>query len=94
VARHQARADSDIDLLVDAPEDTSSFDFLRFKRLVEQVLGCDVDLISYGGPKPTLDDDIRHEIPLRWIARPPRSCYIKGWLEHVDEVVARGEDAC
>ena len=65
VARHQARADSDIDLLVEAPEGTSSFDFLRFKSLVEQALGREVGLISYGGLKPTLDDDIRREaVPL------------------------------
>lgn len=65
VARHQARADSDIDLLVEAPAGTSSFDFLGFKRLVEQVLGREVDLVSYGGLKPRLDDDIRREaVPL------------------------------
>lgn len=65
VARHQARPDSDIDLLVEAPEGTSSFDFLRFKSLVEQALGREVDLVSYGGLKPTLDDDIRREaVPL------------------------------
>ena len=65
VARHEARPDSDIDLLVETPEGTSSFDFLRFKSLVEQVMGREVDLVSYGGLKPTLDDDIRREaVPL------------------------------
>jgi uncharacterized protein len=65
VARHQARVDSDIDLLVEAPAGTSSFDLLGFKRLVEQVLGREVDLVSYGGLKPRLDDDIRREaVPL------------------------------
>lgn len=61
VARHQARPDSDIDLIVEAPAGTSSFDFIRFKQLIEQVLGRDVDLIDYGGLKPRLDDDIRRE---------------------------------
>jgi hypothetical protein len=64
VARHQARPDSDIDLIVEAPEGTSSFGFIRFKQLIEQVLGREVDLIDYGGLKPRLDDDIRREAVL------------------------------
>lgn len=59
VARRQARPDSDIDLIVEAPIGTSSFDFIRFKRLIERVLGRGVDLVDYGGLKPKLDDDIR-----------------------------------
>ncbi len=64
VARHEARADSDIDLLVDAPDGTSTFAFLRFKGLIEEVLGREIDLASYGGLKPELDDDIRREAVL------------------------------
>ena len=64
VARHQARQDSDIDLLVEAPSGTSSFGFIRFKQLIEQVLGREIDLVSYGGLKPKLDDDIRREAVL------------------------------
>lgn len=65
VARHQARPDSDIDLIVEAPAGTSSFDFIRFRQLIEQVLGREVDLVEYGGLKPKLDDDIRREaVPL------------------------------
>lgn len=64
VARHQAGQDSDIDLLIEAPEGTSSFGFIRFKQLMEQVLGREIDLISYGGLKPKLDDDIRREAVL------------------------------
>ena len=59
VARRQARDDSDIDLLVQAPAGTSTFAFIRFKLLIEEVLGRDVDLISHGGLKVGLDDDIR-----------------------------------
>ena len=61
VARRQARPDSDIDLLVEAPEGTSSFGFVRFKQLIEQVLGREIDLVSYGALKPKLDDDIRRD---------------------------------
>ncbi|WP_220454315.1 nucleotidyltransferase domain-containing protein [Nocardioides immobilis] len=64
VARHQARRDSDIDLLVEPPEGTSSFGFIRFTQLIEQVLGREVDLTSYGGLKERLDDDIRREAVL------------------------------
>lgn len=61
VARRQARPDSDIDLLVEAPEGTSSFGFIKFKQLLEQILGREIDLVSYGGLKPKLDDDIRRD---------------------------------
>lgn len=61
VARGQARAESDVDLLVKAPAGTSSFDFVRFERLLADVLGRQVDLVEYGGLKPDLDDDIRRE---------------------------------
>jgi len=64
VARREARADSDIDLIVEAPEGTSTFDFLRFRQLLEQVLGREIDLIEYGGLKPHLDDDIRRDTVL------------------------------
>lgn len=63
VARGDARPNSDIDLLVEAPEGTSTFGFLRFKQLIEQVLGREIDLVSYGGLKP-IDDDIRRDAML------------------------------
>jgi len=43
---------------------TSSFDFLRFKQLLESVLGRDIDLIDYRGLKPAIDDDIKREAVL------------------------------
>lgn len=64
VARGQARRDSDIDLIVKTPPGTSTFDFIRFKHLVEQVLGREIDLIDYDGLKPGLDDDIRRDAVL------------------------------
>jgi len=64
VARGEARQDSDIDLLVEAPEGTSSFGFVKFKQLIEQVLGRSIDLVDYGGLKPKLDADIRREAML------------------------------
>lgn len=64
VARGEARQGSDIDLLVEAPEGTSSFGFIKFKQLLERVLGREIDLVDYGGLKPRLDDDIRREAVL------------------------------
>lgn len=61
VARGEARTDSDVDLLVEAPAGTSSFDFLKFEHLLEQVLGRPVDLVEYGGLNPDLDADILRE---------------------------------
>jgi predicted nucleotidyltransferase len=64
VARHSARQDSDIDLLVAPPPDTSIGDLLAVRDLFAQVLGRPVDLITYGGLKPGLDDDIHREAVL------------------------------
>lgn len=64
VARHEAREDSDIDLLIEAPDGASSFDFVRFKQLIERVLGREVDLGSYGGLKANVGDDIRRDAVL------------------------------
>lgn len=61
IARGQADSASDVDLLVQAPAGTSSFDFVRFQRLLTDVLGRHVDLVEWGGLKPSLDDDIRRE---------------------------------
>jgi DNA-binding transcriptional ArsR family regulator len=64
LARGEARQNSDTDLRVDTPPTASSFEFIKFKRLIEQVLGRELDLISYGGLKPKPDDDIRREAVL------------------------------
>lgn len=64
VARGTASAKSDIDLVVESPPGTSSFGLVEFTQLIERVLGRNVDLIDYGGLKPTVDDDIRREAVL------------------------------
>ena len=64
LARGQAGPESDLDLLVRAPKGTSSFGLVKFQRLLEDVLGREVDLVEYGGLKPGVDDDIRHEAVL------------------------------
>lgn len=65
VARRQARRDSDIDLIVKPPPDTTISGLLALRDLFERILGRSVDLITYGGLRPRLDDDIRREaVPL------------------------------
>jgi len=64
VAREQARPDSDVDLLVDAPSGASISDLVSLEDLFGSVLGREVDLITYGGLKPQIDDDIRREAVL------------------------------
>lgn len=65
VARGEARQDSDIDLLVDAPTGTSIKDMVALQELIEAILGRHVDVVSFGGLKPGMDDDVRREaVPL------------------------------
>lgn len=64
VARGEAGPGADVDLLVEAPVGTSSFGFIKFKQLIEQVLGREIDLVDYGGLKSKLDDDIRRDAVL------------------------------
>ncbi|WP_062522747.1 nucleotidyltransferase domain-containing protein [Demequina silvatica] len=64
VARGDATPSSDIDLLVEAPEGTSSLEFVAFARLLSTVLGRDVDLVDFGSLRDVLDDDIRSDAVL------------------------------
>ena len=61
VARGEARLDSDIDLLVRPPRDTTIAGLLALQRLFEAILGRSVDLVTYGGLKDGIDDDILEE---------------------------------
>ena len=64
VARGDARDDSDIDLLVDAPPGAAIKELLALRATFEQILGRSVDLVTYGALKPELDDDLRREAVL------------------------------
>ena len=52
------------EVLLDAPRETSSFEFIRFEKLIEQVFGREIDIISYVGLKSKWDDDIRPDTVL------------------------------
>ena len=61
VARREARADSDIDLLVDSPADAALKELLSLRHIFQEILGRPVDLVTYGALKAGIDDDIRRE---------------------------------
>jgi len=64
VARRQARPDSDIDLLVEAPADAGIKDVLALRDAFQAILGRPVDLVTYAGLRAGLDDDVRREAVL------------------------------
>lgn len=65
VARGQSRVESDIDLVVTPPPGATIEDMTRLRDLMERILGRSVDVVSYGGLKAGIDDDIRREaVPL------------------------------
>ena len=58
VARNEARADSDVDLLVDFERPIGLFHFFRVQRRLEELLGARVDLVMRDAVKPQLRERI------------------------------------
>lgn len=58
VARNEARADSDVDILVEFKQPIGLFDFIGLQQRLESILGCKVDL----GTKRSLKSQIYEEI--------------------------------
>lgn len=56
--RGQAQNTSDIDILVDAPEGMTLFDFVGLQQKLEEVLGKKVDLGEYSTLKPRIKDNV------------------------------------
>lgn len=63
VARDEAAASSDVDLLVEFEADAhiGLFDFVRLRRLLAEVLGCEVDLVTRDALHPAMRDRILEE---------------------------------
>ncbi len=61
VARGEAGPDSDVDLLVDFSRPIGLFHFLEVKERLEDMLGCDVDLVTRGGLRPEHADQVLDE---------------------------------
>ena len=52
---------SDLDLLVDVAGDRDLLDLIEFKLDLEDLLGCDVDVVTEAGLSPYLRDRILRE---------------------------------
>lgn len=63
VARGEARADSDIDVLVDLDRDRSLgiFDYARLKLYIDEILNGAGDVVNRRTLKPLLRDSILHD---------------------------------
>jgi predicted nucleotidyltransferase len=61
VARDEARADSDIDLLAEFTQPIGYFHLFRVQRRLEEILGVRVDLTTPGGLRRELRDGILAE---------------------------------
>lgn len=58
VARGEANEKSDVDVLVELPENKSMFDLVRLEAKLEQVLNKKVDVVTYYSINPLLKDII------------------------------------
>lgn len=56
--RGDANESSDIDFLVDFPEETTLLDVVRLKRTLEESLQKNVDLVSYNAISPLIKNSI------------------------------------
>ena len=65
VARNQATAESDIDILVELKERMGLFGFIALQQQLEDALHKKVDLVEYEALKPRIREKIlREQIPI------------------------------
>lgn len=64
VARNDAKADSDVDILVEFEPDASVglFEFYRLQRFLTQTLGCSVDLATPESLRDEIKEDVFKEL--------------------------------
>ena len=60
-ARGTARPDSDLDLLVGMKDGATLFDLGRMRLELEELLGITVDIVSEGGLRPDIRDQVLRE---------------------------------
>ena len=61
VARGEASAESDLDVLVELEHPVGLFDFIRLKNELENLMGCRVDLVTPDALHPRLRERILKE---------------------------------
>lgn len=62
VARDEATAESDIDILVEFETPVGMFEFLDLKEYLEELLGADVDLVTPRALKPHFREQVFREM--------------------------------
>lgn len=61
LARGEVVEDSDIDILVEFPKGKSLLDLVRLQRKLKEVLGKEVDVLTYNSVHPLLKDYIQKD---------------------------------
>ena len=65
LVRGEMKEDSDIDILVELPEEKSLLDFVALKLELEETLGRKVDLVEYSTIHPLLKERVlREQVPV------------------------------
>jgi len=61
VARGEATETSDVDFIIDVTPEQDLFDFIRFSRAVEELLGCKVDVVHSSALHHSIRDRVLKE---------------------------------
>ena len=61
LARGEARPDSDIDILVKLDPGRSLLDIIAIKQDLEDLLGCDVDVVTEAAISPYIREEVLRE---------------------------------
>lgn len=64
-ARGEAGPDSDVDLLVEFPEDKTLFDLIELEEKLQSILGKKVEIVTYRSLHHLLKDKVlREQVPI------------------------------
>jgi uncharacterized protein len=61
IARGDATVSSDLDVLVEFSKPVGLFEFIRLKKFLEDLIGCDVDLVTQDALHPAMRETILQE---------------------------------
>ena len=62
IARGEATAASDIDVLVEFSRPVGLFEFIRLKYYLEEITSCSVDLVTHDAIRPIMREAILSEV--------------------------------
>jgi predicted nucleotidyltransferase len=61
-SRNEDTEDSDLDILIEAPSETSLYDLAQAELELEAILGCKVDLLTRGFLAPDVIDRVEGDL--------------------------------